>query len=192
MDKKSILALALIFIVFWLSNQLIWKKKEPHQVPETNQEIVQKDVQTPETPLQTNPETRAIDPAAGSIFPNDSKLNPNISISNDNMTLIFSNLGGVLKKVYLDNYNLSDQVSTVNLIPEDETLLGITVKTVDGDLDLNNQLFSWKEELIDGYQSLLFSIENKQGQIVEIIIIIGNSATVTPYYVALPKTEGIK
>lgn len=39
---------------------------------------------------------------------------------------------------------------------------------------------------------LITVLLSKQGQTVEILVIIGNSATITPYYIALPKTEGVK
>jgi YidC/Oxa1 family membrane protein insertase len=160
MDKRTMLALLLILVVFWISSEFIWKRSQPVQTPEqnaTNQiEQVQKEQTT--NSLQTTNQTEiVIEQSDQSVAIND-----DIILENEVIKLRFSNLGAVLKAVELKDYTLKDKETSVNLIPKNEEILGTKLTLLSGNVsNLNNIAFQYNQE----ETNLVFTILTQFGAI---------------------------
>lgn len=178
MDKKTILALALIFIVFWLSNELIWKRRvpeEPPVVPATEEtvrddysypDVRQEDHRRPEDSLSEK--QRDLPALYSELF--DSAPVPvseNIRLENERIIIYFSNRGGVITEVLLKDYYHYDMVNLVNLIPSDAQLFDWTVETTDRVLRLDEMVFQWETSERDHKKTLTFYLENQGRRIIE-------------------------
>lgn len=159
MDKRTLIAIALIFIVFWLSNELIWKRNIKEEQPETVREEVMEKPAAKELP----PLEKIVEPLT--IPVSDIPVEEDIILSNEHISLHFTNKGAVLTKILLHDYTYQDL--PVNLIPEEASVLGITVRGIDGYIDLSEQIFDWQKETIDGYPVLIFRLMQDELQIAQ-------------------------
>ena len=159
MNKRTILALVLIFVVFLISNKLFWKPPE-NQVQQNRQEELKQNKS--EFPSQTDQsdqsdnENRTItnklitrqnenelSPAPTQIIgENEIETDNNIILENETVRIIFSNIGANILQVELKNIMKSktEQVP-VNLLLSDNGLLNIKLEGEFGDIDLDNQIF---------------------------------------------------
>lgn len=172
MDKKSLLAVLLIFIVFWLSNELIWKQRpsdEPETVPvEVPERALERDPQ-PEpsvTPAEEQPDLDSIG------FVSDVPVTDKITLSNESVTYYFSNLGATIQQAELHNYYMSDQARYVTLIPENERLFAITVKTDETEINLSEQVFEWEKQNIGDHELVTFSLYSQENSVATITYIL--------------------
>jgi YidC/Oxa1 family membrane protein insertase len=176
LEKRTILALILIFVVFWLSNEMIWKTKTPEPVPvEQEATRVTDPVRTSdreaEQRISRDPEETSLTP---SMFASDTDipLDNRIVLNNDKIEVWFSNLGGVVNSVFLNDYLMPDEFHRVNLIPEEETLLSLKLFAGEEDIDLSRQKFQWEKEVIDGYPAVIFYIEEEGPRLIEKVFIL--------------------
>jgi YidC/Oxa1 family membrane protein insertase len=124
MDRKTILAVVLILIVFWISNEFIWKRNVPPPVEQT--------INTQqETPVEKLDQTtfRDVTLLASNT---DVEISDNIILQNELIKYRFSNLGGVLIASELAGYQLADKVTPVNLIPPQGHILGTKLTLSNG------------------------------------------------------------
>lgn len=148
MEKKTILALLLILAVFWISSELLWKNKQqtPVQPPSVQKPAEQTAETIPEEtiePIQTKPEFSSI-PETEII--SDIEINNNIVLEDELMKIVFSNRGGVIIKIELKDYLLSDKTTLVNLIPEEQTAFNIALQSQTGNIqNLANTVFQYEK-----------------------------------------------
>ncbi|MBC8384753.1 MAG: membrane protein insertase YidC [Candidatus Cloacimonetes bacterium] len=168
MDKKTIIALLLILATFWISSELLWKNKQQpaaDQYKESSEtEVVEKAPTATEIPskipeiIQENPEEIAV--------AND------IVLMNDLLKITFSNLGGVIKSVQLNEYFLTDKETNVELIPVDQSLLNLEIVEYNGNSsNLANRIFQYSKS---DDNSLNFSLQTGNGIIEKRFRLIDN------------------
>ncbi|HPR17582.1 MAG TPA: membrane protein insertase YidC [Candidatus Cloacimonadota bacterium] len=159
MDKRTLLALLLILAVFWISSEFIWKKNIP-------QPASQSQVTPPQSlPQTTEPETStpsAIVPLE--IMNDDAEINDDIILQNDFITLRFSNMGAVLLSAELHEFTLKDKNILVNLIPQDQSILGMKLEIDSGNtINLENVPFDY--QFID--EKVVFTAQTQSGTILK-------------------------
>ena len=167
MEKRTLLALFLIFVVFIISNQFIWKNNTAIQ--QTDSTAVVKSVENGKTnfaksqkPIKSN-----LQPLPDSLLKNI-KINNNISIQNDYFIATFTNLGGKLVSYELKKFFYNDKKTNINLIPENNAILGMDILTK-GKLE-NISSLPMKYTLEDN--SIVFYIEKNNRRIFEKIFTI--------------------
>ncbi len=173
MDKRSIMAIVLIFVVFWLSNELIWKQKsaddEPAAIPveaiQTDDTVVAHTDPTPTTD-EEQPDVHSIG------FVSDIPITDNITLSNDVVTYYFSNLGATINQVELHDYYMSNQNQFVSLLPDGDNLFGITINTEETDLELSEQVFEWEKRNIGDHELVKFSLHSDEQHIASVTYIL--------------------
>ncbi|MDO9577265.1 MAG: membrane protein insertase YidC [Candidatus Cloacimonadales bacterium] len=145
MDKRTILALLLILVVFWISSEFIWKRNQPVQPPQQNLTEQPQQIQQQKTtePVQTPNLTEIIIPESEQNI----AVNDEIILENEVIRLRFSNLGAVLKAVELKSFTLKDKEILVNLIPQNEEILGTKLALLSGNIsNLNSVTFQYNQE----------------------------------------------
>jgi YidC/Oxa1 family membrane protein insertase len=163
MEKKTILALVLIMIIFWISNEFIWKKQAQQPVTEepavTSEEVIDPvDEEVKEEAIETSSELK--------ITPTDPDLNVNddILLENETIAITFSNLGGVITSVIMKDYFFNDQLTNVDLIPADEDIFNIELETEDENrINLSRQVFDYL--ITENGSSITFSLSSDAGTI---------------------------
>ncbi len=171
MDKRTLIAIVLIFIVFWLSTEFIWQPKESEvdltdssvgAIPET------KPTQIDEEFVQLDSEANKLDRQFKDLdYSENIEVSKDIILENDYISLSFSNLGAVLNDAYLKEYYLANKKGIVNLIIDNESLLGLTVSLSTQSIDFSNKVFRWEHGTYNRYPTLTFFIENDKGRIVQ-------------------------
>ena len=135
MDKKTIVALLLILVVYWISAEFLWKPKQQSRQAEIEKvETVTEVIKANDLP----PKEFQIEPSS------DIKINDDIVLENNVISVHFSNLGGVVKSVQLKKFFLEDKTQFVEVIPENAQLLNI--KLVDHSesvINLQNTVFDF-------------------------------------------------
>ena len=161
MDKRTILAIVLIVIVYFVSNQLLWKKNAPVVQPPTetvtavSDQVTQKTV--PQPPVQVN-ETAPME------IETNSEINNSIKLSNSKMSVIFTNQGASIREVFLADYQLHEG-GDIQLIPEDTTIGGISLLTEKGLSSIKETIFS--HQFTDNNRTLIFYLEKDGSRIFE-------------------------
>jgi len=174
LEKRTLIALVLIFAIFWLSNELIWKRKAPVEAETTVSETVERDDAYEELRRDVidrdTPHTDIVDltsPGQELFESDDIPVVDNLRLENELMTLVFSNRGGVLKSVLLHNFYHYDKVNPVNLIPAGESLAGLEIETSETFVSLDGIVFNWeRSDHYDG-QALTFYLENENQRLIE-------------------------
>lgn len=187
MDKRTLFALVLIFAIFWLSNELIWKKKTPVQQEPgiTTTETVQQgdpfqDVEPSATGTVRRAATDQIPDQYREMFAGEEiSINDNIRLENDQMLLVFSNQGGLLKTVYLKEHYHYDKLNPVNLIPEEGSLFNLQVETQDDLLQLDDYVFNWEITTRGEQRSLSFYLGDQDRRLIEKSFVINDGYGLT-------------
>lgn len=161
MNKRTILALVLIFIVFLISNKLFWKPQTENQVQQNQQAEVK----------QTKPESQSQTHQLGDknettekkiIFSQDDgnlaqapaqkfseqniEINNNIILENESVRIFFTNKGANIRQVELKKIMRSNTEQVpVNLLLSNKGLLNIKLDGDFGKLDLGDQKFELDE-----------------------------------------------
>ena len=136
MDKKTVLAVFLIFMVFYISRLFL-------PSPQTAQKIadeIQEDAATEqETPQEQQPETQTTKPIERDnlVAKSNVAINNQIILENGNLKLVFSNKGGVLLQAIIKGYSVSEKEDLVNLIKDEAFNI-----TIDGK-NYNNTVFDF-------------------------------------------------
>lgn len=133
MDKRTLIAIFLIIIVFWISSEFIWKNNKPVPAEQANA-ATQTSNNLADSPAENLQNTNSVnDTNENEYVPIDENIPKidiinNLVLENDKVRLEFSNLGGVLKSVELKDYFLADKETLAQLIPEDTSIMGIKVE----------------------------------------------------------------
>jgi len=131
MDKRTLIAIFLIIIIFWISSEFIWKNNESVPADQTNVATQPADT-SEENPVENSqnsiPETKETEYVQTDENIPEIDIVNNIVLENDKVRYEFSNLGGVLKSVELKDYLLADKENLAQLIPDDSSILGIKVE----------------------------------------------------------------
>ena len=138
MDKKTIVALLLILVVYWISAQFLWKPKQQNKLQETEKI----EIENSAAEIAEDNDVPPIEFQAKSS--SDIKINENIVLENDFLLIHFSNLGGVVKSIQLKKFFLNDKTQLVEIIPESAQLLNI--KLIDNSesiINLQNAVFDF-------------------------------------------------
>jgi YidC/Oxa1 family membrane protein insertase len=80
----------------------------------------------------------------------------NIVLENDKISLSFSNKGGVLNSIKLNDFTQSNRENIVDLIPENESLLGLILFSERDTIRVSNYNFNWEKTELDGYPAVVF------------------------------------
>ncbi len=165
MDKKTLLALLLILVVFWFSSEFLWKRNAP-QPPTVQQNLEQKESPPlKEEITQKNVEIEIPDETQ------DINIDSDIILQNDLLKLRFSNLGAVLLAAELADFKLADKVTPVNLIQHNESILGTKLQMDSGNIiNLKNIPFHYQKT----ESEIVFSAETQFGKISKIFRIYRN------------------
>jgi YidC/Oxa1 family membrane protein insertase len=125
LEKRTLIAILLIFLIYWASSQFLWKQNPQQQQTPRSEVINQTEHSEPsiyEDSLRITRDfldTRTSEQVANttSSVPQIPQ-NDNITIENDLMKLTFTNKGGLLTQVLLKDFFLADRETPVTLIPE--------------------------------------------------------------------------
>jgi len=139
MEKRTLLALLLVFILFLIFNQFVWK---PQQVQRQQQQQNQ-----PQAVPETVAKPVKPDSANYTLMP-DSLLtkgkNPEvIKLSNQLITVTFNTRGAVIQQVELHNFMMHDSTK-VKLIPENNSLADIKLFHPASETPLQDVIFQYK------------------------------------------------
>ena len=189
MEKKTMLALLLILLVFWISNQFIWKNKPQ---PVSTEESVQPaaTIQDSIHPQPVLPQETKVEFEETTL---DIEINDNLILENDMMKIIFSNKGGIIRSIRLKEYFLSDKMTQVDLIPSGLEFLNIEFEDRNGNIsNLANKGFQYDLEgnkLVFTYQSEIRKIEKVfilgDGYELDFKLLVDGSEEITDYFVLL-------
>ena len=112
MDKKTIIALILIFVVFYVSSKFLWKQPAQPQPQQSPTETTQK-VEIPSKPAA--PVQKDDTPASALDIQSDIPLNDAIVLENEKIMVILTNRGGNIKQVVLKDVNDESRENFVDL-----------------------------------------------------------------------------
>ncbi len=142
MDKKTLIALFLILIVFWISSEFIWKPNQERKVQELkNQQVTQIDEQKPSKQIQniTSPQINEIHSETSET---NIDINDFMTLENEKIKLVFSNKGAVINSVKLKGFYLEDKENFVELIPNENVLLNLKLTdSFESIINLKNTVF---------------------------------------------------
>ncbi len=148
--------MGLILIVFFLSNEYIWKVKQQNSTGIDSLNSVKN-----EMPLDNKISEKVS--ADNKISDSNVREDDNILLENDVLQLVLSNKGGNLKKIILKEFFLSDKTTEINLIPENKELASIYLMSDDGKENLDNVIF--KHDFNSDENSITFYVENSEKEI---------------------------
>ncbi|MFC1898551.1 membrane protein insertase YidC, partial [Candidatus Cloacimonadota bacterium] len=146
MDKRTMLALLLILVVFWISSEFIWKRNQP--VPPAKENVTATQTEQIQETTSTEPvQTENVTEIVVQTLEQDVDINDDIILENDVFKLRFSNLGAVLKAIYLKEFTQNDKETIVNLIPQGKEILGTKLTLLTGNVsNLNSVAFQYNME----------------------------------------------
>ena len=142
MDKRTILALVLIFLIYWISSQYLWKPAPQPLQNETERyeymETAEAEV-VPYTPIHTPPVQSAVLPDIGiHTYEPTVDVNDKIILENDLIRLTLTNRGGLINQIELKEFVLSDRITPVTLIPEGQAIL---LTQLSNNIDVNSIIY---------------------------------------------------
>ncbi len=162
MDKRTVIAIVLIFIVYWFFSQFVWAPKDKTQA--ATAENVQEAPTT--APSHTDSVTTLPKPT-GTLAMDTSFQEEFVTIENEKLELTFSTLGASITKAVLKDYPSMDRTSNVQLIPEGQRTLcfeGLPIETDAGDVDISNMVYQHETISLDGTTELVFFLASDSGQ----------------------------
>ncbi len=138
MDKKTIIALILIFVVFYLSSKFMWK--QPAQ-PQTQQSPTKSSEQVvkPPKPYVSQDEKEIVVDATPFGLQSDIPLNDAIILENEDVKIILTNRGGNIKQVVLKNIINETRESAVNLFIKEKGMFNTVFYTSSDTIDFRKQ-----------------------------------------------------
>lgn len=157
MEKRTIVAIVLIFVIYWFSSQFLWKPAPVEQNLQTSDpysETVKAAESKPFIP------DHMLQPSE-LLLNHDIEVNDRIILENDKLILSFSNLGAVLNQVVIKDFFLSDKISPVELIPENQAILqtNFSHSSLPG---INETPFNYERTQTDSSQTIIFYIANQE------------------------------
>ncbi len=159
MDKKTLLAVLLILVVFWLSSEFLWKNKNTQQAQQqTTEENVTNQTVEPSNLDQTIQETETEIIA----MDNDININNNIVLENDLIKITFSNKGAVINSIQLHDFFMKDKVSLVELLNENGSILNTKLTDTAGNIS-NYSNVPFQYELNEASRKITFISNTEKG-----------------------------
>ena len=157
MEKRTMLALLLIILVFWAFNKFIWKSQ--------SQPVQQEKNVQPAVTIQDSIPTQTILPDETKIefeeTISDTEIRNDLILENDLMKIVFSNKGGIIKSVQLKDYFLNDKITPVDLIPNGLEMLNIELADRKG--NISNLATKGFQYFLDGNRlRFTFQTENRK------------------------------
>ncbi|MDD2332555.1 MAG: membrane protein insertase YidC, partial [Candidatus Cloacimonetes bacterium] len=165
MDKRTLFALLLMFLLFLVFDHFVWK-------PQRERQQAQKNLQTEtQAPVRESATTDSIpsQPAISQAAPADSVFLQNtieeetLYLENDLVKVSFSSRGAVIKQVELKKFKMR-KGGNVLLIPvkdQDSSLAGLKIFHGAGVTDLSGLLFEHQQF---GADSLVFSLQSNPSE----------------------------
>ena len=139
MEKRTIVAFVLIFIIWIVFSQFVWNPAKQQQ--QANQ---QPTGNTGQTMAQPAPVVPSVPASFTPLAPDDADLTEEeTTLQNDVLQLTLSNRGGVITQAVLSGYASSDRETPVALLPDGTSILGSNLYTTEGLLVLQNRL--WRD-----------------------------------------------
>ena len=137
MDKKTIIALILIFVVFYLSSKFFWKQPVP---PQTQQTVTENTQQATKQPVVPSPyeEEHEVDKTSLDLQ-SDIPLNNDIVLENDDIRVILTNRGGNIKQVVLKNIKNEAQDDVVGLFIKEKGMFNTVFYTSSDTINFRKQ-----------------------------------------------------
>ncbi len=157
MDKKTIFAVLLILVVFWISSEFIWKR----QKPTTTEQPVTENVM--ETPVSSEPEVQSVTEIPIETQ-TDVDIRNDIILENNVLKITFTNLGGEITSIQLKEYFLSDKITPVDLIPDNESIFNIELQMNTGNV-INLRNVAFQHEIYEESNRLRFIAQTEKGMI---------------------------
>ncbi len=170
MDKRTIIALIICFLIFIIAQQVIWKKPQPTAPAATEQ--------TAPAPQETQPlqtKEKEITPVIPISLP-QKDMPPAVNdliLENDSLKLVFTNKGANIREVYLKKFKMADN-SMVQLIPPGEELTNVELQTLQGLLNLNEQPFLYEYIEENGRKGIRFYLPPNSTQEMEKKFLLGS------------------
>ncbi len=157
MEKKTLLAVLLILVVFWISSEFIWKKQK---LATTEQPVTENVI---ETTVSSQPEVQSVTEIPIKTQ-TDIDIRDDIILENDLLKITFTNLGGEITSIQLKEYFLSDKITPVDLIPENESIFNIELQMKTGNvINLGNIAFQY--DVYEESNRLIFIAQTENGMI---------------------------
>jgi len=156
LDKKTIIAIFLILIVYLLSQQFLWKKK-PLATDNNTPAQTQNEVMQTEDQKSTEQNINPITPSAVTADTLISvEINNSIILENEHAIYSFSNMGGVINSITLKDYTLPDSDELVQLIPPGNSLADIILKGKEKEEKLGKLAFEFEYITEKEHQGIRF------------------------------------
>ncbi len=153
MDKRTLLALLLMMIVFLVFNQFVWKPK-PAATEAANP--VQNTPQAAE-PVPATPDTLPALARSDSLLSSTAKAET-VTLENELMKVSFSSQGANITQVELKNFKMHDS-ENVKLIPSGQSIASLSLLHADGETALQQVVFD--TQLSPDGRSVSFSLGDK-------------------------------
>ena len=159
MDKKTLLAVLLILVVFWLSSEFLWKNKNTQQA---QQQTTEENVPT-QSAEPFNPNTKPLENETDIIaLKTDIDINNNIILENELIKVTFSNKGAVINSVQLKEFFLKDKVSFVELLNDNGSILSTKLNDTAGNIS-NYSNVPFQYELNEASRKITFISKTEKG-----------------------------
>ena len=162
MEKRTVLAFILIFLIYWFSSQYLWK-------PSTEEQQTQIETQRQE---QTTPTTNDGEPTPLSLpllqeegyfavdIAESVEINDDIILENEIIKVSFTNRGGLINQIVLKEFYLSDKITPVSLVPNEQTILQVYF---DGFFsEINQQIFGYEVYSEGESQNIVFELNSSE------------------------------
>ncbi len=162
MDKKTLLAVLLILVVFWLSSEFIWKNKSSQQVQQqaSEENVTDLSNQTAESASQIpKPPVNETEIIA---LDSDIDINNNIVLENELTKVTFSNKGAIINSIKLKDFFMKDKVSLVELINENGSILNTKLNYTGGNIS-NYSNVPFQYEINEASQKITFISNTEKG-----------------------------
>ncbi|MCL2064373.1 MAG: membrane protein insertase YidC [Candidatus Cloacimonetes bacterium] len=161
MEKRTVLAFVLIFIIYWFSSQYLWRPQQVEPAQQTEQQTLAQQAVSQET--DERPITQGFPTSESFIFSSNENIgeesiaiNNEIILENEKIKVSFTNQGALINQITLKDFFLSDKVTQIDLIPEEQAILQVSFDGLF--IDLNRTIFNYD---LDN-QTLLFEINNEE------------------------------
>lgn len=170
MNRQTLIGIVLIFVIFFVSEQFIWKKAK------TKQPAVAQQEQSSVNPIaQTDTTSSKSDGKALELLPSTSSqtiINDNIVLENDSLKLVFSNNGAVIREVFLKKFLLTDK-SIVQLIPAGKVIANTVLHSESGASNLRNIPFEYETIDENGMPGIRFFYTPENDRVIEKKYLLG-------------------
>jgi YidC/Oxa1 family membrane protein insertase len=156
LEKRTVLALVLIALVYWFSTQYLWK---PVPIVQNEEAVASVPSDSLVVPDQINVgETDKFVPYDRQVSPYETNIAVDnaIVLENDKIRLTFSNKGAVINQIEIKDFFLSDKVTPVALIPESQAIMQVYNSVIP---DLNEAVFQHDIITSREGQTIIFSID---------------------------------